>query len=148
MSDPNDDILDRLLREHFAAEVDPQLGRAPAAIARSRRRLPWRAVILPLTAAAAALLILLIPAMTPRSTPRSAGLAPTIAPAAETGPVDHVVEWRNIDQGTVFVNGGVPMRSIRRQRLDSYTWTDPASRETMEMTVPHDEIVLIGLPAN
>jgi hypothetical protein len=54
MSDPKDEILDRLLRDHLASELDGQLGRAPAAIARSRRRSPWRAVVLPFAAAAAA----------------------------------------------------------------------------------------------
>jgi hypothetical protein len=153
MNDLNDEQLDLLLREHLSAELDPQLGRAPASFeARSRRRFSrWRAASWSIgaglaLAAAIAGLFLLAPLWKVMKTTEPQ-ISPT-PPVAQLEPVEHEVAWNTIDQGTVFVNDNVPMRSIRRERLDRFKWTDPETKAQMQMSVPHDEVVLVGLNAN
>jgi hypothetical protein len=73
---------------------------------------------------------------------------PAIVQNTDHGDVEHEIQWNTVDQGTVFVNDNVPMRSIRRDRLDNLRWVDPSSNATMEMSVPHSETVLVGMNAN
>lgn len=159
MVELNDQHLDRLLREHFASQLDPQLGRATAAMQRScaavPRRRRWRstwtaAAGLALAASFAAVFLgpgvfsrLLKPRVDqPAPAPPVALVQPDIQP------IEHQIHWNAVDQGTVFVNGQVPMRSILRQRIDSLRWSDPQDNATYELRLPQDEIVLIGLNAN
>lgn len=150
MPDLNDDNLDLLLREHYRAELDGQLDRAPAVQARSSRRLPWRAVGWSTLAVAAAVTIFMMPALRAligqalRNDPR----LPLVTQTAAAQPVEHEVQWKTIDQGTVFVNDELPMRSIRRERLDHIRWTDPDTNATYQMSIPNQETVLVGLRAN
>ena len=160
MNELNDEQLDLLLRDHFSTELDGQLGRAPVAIlARSRRRSPWRAAVnwgvgggFALAAAIGALFLFapLLKIMSRGGDSDSHQVAQRagapVTPISE--PVEHEIAWNTIDQGTVFVNDNVPMRSIRRQRVDSLKWIDPDTKAQMEVTVPHDEVVLVGLNAN
>jgi hypothetical protein len=159
MVELNDQHLDRLLHEHFASRLDPQLGRATAAMQRScaavpgrrRCRSTWTAAAgLALAASLAAVFLgpgvfstLLKPRLDqPAPAPPVALVQPDIQP------VEHQIHWKDIDQGTVFVNGQVPMRSILRQRIDSLQWSDPADNAVYQMSLPQDEIVLIGLNPN
>jgi hypothetical protein len=145
MRELNDDNLDALLREHYSAELDGQLDRAPAVLARSSRRSPWRAAIYPIALAAGIAAIFLVPALMRR------GADPAPAPIAQGtwgDSMEHEIEWNTIDQGTVFVDGDLPMRSIRRQRMDNFRWIDPETNASMQLSVPHSEIVLVGMNAN
>ena len=146
MPDLNDDNLDALLREHYALELDGQLDRAPAVLARSSSRLPWRAAIWPLALAAGVAAIFVVPALLRRDVQDR--INPQIAKADDSGDVEHQIEWNTIDQGTVFVNGEQPMRSIRRERMDNFRWIDPETNASMELTVPNNEIVFVGMTAN
>jgi hypothetical protein len=132
-----------------------ELDRAPAALARSSRRLPWRAWrgwAFPL-AAAAAVALFVIPALLKhgddtREYP-TPGSTPTVASAQQLSPsVEHEIRWNTVDEGTVFVNGDTPMRSIRRERVDNVRWVDPDTHATMQMSVPNNEVVLVGMHAN
>lgn len=159
MVELNDENLDRLLREHFASELDPQLGKATATVlpacapATRPRRWHWTwtaAAGLALAASVAA--FLLGPGVFSgllRQTQLHHPPAPPVALVQpDIRPVEHQIHWNDIDQGTVFVNGQVPMRSILRQRIDSLQWSDPADNAIYQMSLPQDEIVLIGLNPN
>jgi hypothetical protein len=145
MRELNDDNLDALLREHYSAELDGQLDRAPAVLARSSRRSPWRAAIYPLALAAGIAAVFLVPALLRQQ--NDIDPAP-IAQSSFDNSIEHEIEWNTIDQGTVFVDGDRPMRSIRRQRMDNFRWVDPETNATMQLSVPHSEIVLVGMNAN
>jgi hypothetical protein len=132
--EPHPDI-DHLLREHFSAALDGQLGRAPAAFARSSRRRPWRVALLAgagLAAAAAAVVLMVL-----RPAP-SRPLAP-----AQT-PVQYEVAWQSIDQGTVLIDGE-PLHSVHHQRVDQFKWVDPETHQTIEVSVPSEALVLTEL---
>jgi hypothetical protein len=147
MREPNDDNLDALLREHFAAELDGQLDRAPAVLARSSRRLPWRAAIWPVALAASVAAVFAVAAFLRHEQP-SRGTPHTHIAQADDPSVEHQIAWNTVDEGTVMVEGDRPMRSIRRQRMDSFRWIDPETKASMELSIPHNEVVLIGMPAN
>jgi hypothetical protein len=131
--DPNFDF-DHLLRDHFRAELDGQLGRAPAAFARSSRRRPWRVALVAVSGLAAAIVVGLI-VLRPR---------PSHPIGPVTTSVEYEVAWQSIDQGTVLIDGE-PLHSIRRQRIDQFKWIDPATRQTIELSVPSEELVLSEL---
>ena len=157
----NDDELDVLLRGHFANELDAQLGRAPAAFSRSsirRLRSPWRAAVwsgagLAMAAAVAAVLtygplLKLIRNGEGHDNQIANKVSPTPATVVSDEPdVQHEIAWNTIDQGTVIYNDE-PMRSIRRERVDRMSWFDASSNATVEVTVPHNEVILVGLQAN
>jgi hypothetical protein len=131
--DPQPDI-DHLLREHFAAALDGQLGRAPAAFARSSRRRPWRVALLAgagLAAAAAVSLVVLRPAASLPAAP------------VQTS-VQYEVAWQSIDQGTVLIDGEL-LHSVRHQRVDQFKWVDPETHQTIEVSVPSEALVLTEL---
>jgi hypothetical protein len=56
------------------------------------------------------------------------------------------IAYRAIDEGTVYVsNSNVPVRQIRRQALDTVSWTDRKHGDQVQVTLPHDDVVLVGL---
>jgi hypothetical protein len=57
--------------------------------------------------------------------------------------VEHALSWRTVDQGTVYLNE-LPMRSVVRQANETVRWYDPASKARVELTVPRDEVTLVG----
>jgi hypothetical protein len=155
MNELNDEQLDLLLREHLSAELDPQLGKAPAAFEAKPRRRPtsWRSMLISLSigggfalAAAIGGLFIFAPLLKVMNKPDPRQIVMPVTPVSE--PVEHEVAWNTVDQGTVFVNDDVPMRSVLRQRVDSLKWVDPDTHATIEMKVPRDEVVLVGLNAN
>jgi len=159
MVELNDENLDRLLCEHFARELDPQLPRATAAVApawvagtrQRQRRWTWAtAAGLALAASVAAFFLGpgVLSGLLRQTHSDHAPVPPVALVQPDIQPVEHQIQWNAIDQGTVFVNGQVPMRSILRQRIDSLQWSDPADNAIYQISLPQDEIVLIGLNAN
>jgi hypothetical protein len=160
MKDLNDDNLDVLLREHFSAELDPQLDtgkrdafaparsgqldRAPAVFARSSRRLPWRAAIVPFALAASIAAIFIVPALLNRD-PQATETE--VVQGVPHTPVEHEIAWNTVDQGTVFVDSDVPMRSILRERTDNFRWIDPETNASMEVSIPQNEVIFVGMTA-
>lgn len=138
VNDRNDDNFDQLLREHFSRELDGQLGRKIAPIKRSR---PTRLLIGATVALAASIagIVLLRPAREPGKT--------QTVPASGASPVNYQMAWQTTDTGTVYVNDA-PMRSMRSLKIESVKWVDPATNATIELTIPHDETILIALNAN
>ena len=44
----------------------------------------------------------------------------------------------------VYVDGDMPLRSVVRQANETVRWYDPQRKAHMEMTVPRDEVMLVG----
>jgi len=145
MQDRDDDNFDLQLREHFAKELDGQLGRAPAAFARSSRRRPWRVAALWTSGLAAAAAIALVVTLvrhqvtTPIAVPH-----PAIDQFAMT-PIEYRNAWQTSDAGTVYLGDGAPMRGIRSEQIEVVSWIDPATHARIEVTIPHEEVTLVTL---
>jgi hypothetical protein len=148
MTDPQDNF-DLQLRSHFAKELDGQLGRAPAAFARSSRRRPWRVIgwVSGLAAAAAIAGIFIIPAVIKHLGSRDVIAIPTTQKTPLVTPVEYTSAWNTTDEGTVYLEEQ-PLRSIRRERVDTLRWIDPETNATIEMTIPLDEQVYLALDAH
>jgi hypothetical protein len=188
----DDAQLESLLREHFAAKLDGQLGKsaahflrevgaaqpaqpqmrlvgaddntddAPLRMPRSiheRRRNGWSAFAWSIglagaaVAAGIAVVMILVPLVQrpPANDnrvvigPDSGHPTPSIAPAGDTPQnVEHALTWNTIDQGTVYLGGEVPLRSVVRQANETVRWYDPQRKARVEMTVPRDEVMLVG----
>ena len=175
MTDPKDSQLDALLSKHLSSELDAQLGRANARFDQMRRMQrqftdapaqPRRLQVNRFTlgvigaALAAAIAVVMIFAPTKRITPgpvsapieiarNDASIVGDPAPAMfadETIPVQRDVSWQTLDRGTVFVGEEEqPMRRLVRQRVDNYRWTDPEHKFNVQMSVPRDEVMLVGM---
>jgi hypothetical protein len=80
------------------------------------------------------------------NTSRGTGVTPPVSPAGEFTPqnVEHALSWNTIDQGTVYLGGEVPLRSVVRQANETVRWYDPQRKAHVEMTVPRDEVMLVG----
>ena len=189
--DRDDAQLESLLREHFAAKLDGQLGRSAARFlrevgaaepARPRMRLVgddsgqmprpvpraahqrprsgWAALGWSIglagaaVAAGIAVVMILVPLVqrSPAPTqqvvigPDSTDPQTDVTPARDQGPqdVEHALTWNTIDQGTVYLGGEVPLRSVVRRANETVRWYDPQRNARVEMTVPRDEVMLVG----
>jgi len=188
----DDAQLESLLREHFAAKLDGQLGKSAAHFLREvgaaqpaqpqmrlvgaddntddaplrmpraiheRRRNGWSAFAWSIglagaaVAAGIAVVMILVPLVQrpPANDnrvvigPDSGHPTPSIAPAGDTPQdVEHALTWNTIDQGTVYLGGEVPLRSVVRQANETVRWYDPQRKARVEMTVPRDEVMLVG----
>ena len=190
--DRDDAQLESLLREHFAAKLDGQLGKsaarflrevganqpvhpqmrlvsdhgnddAPLRMPRSidgHRRSGWSAFGWSIglagaaVAAGIAVVMILVPLVqrSPAPTkqlvvvPDPTDTNTTVTPANDDAPrdVEHALTWNTIDQGTVYLGGEVPLRSVVRQANETVRWYDPQRKARVEMTVPRDEVMLVG----
>jgi hypothetical protein len=192
--DRDDAQLESLLREHFAAKLDGQLGNAaarflrevsttemsqpqmrlvsddvdddgddaPLSVLRSideHRRSGWSAFAWSLglagaaVAAGIAVVMILVPLVQrpPANddrvviVPSSGDATPLVTPATDAPrDVEHALTWNTIDQGTVYLGGEVPLRSVVRQANETVRWYDPQHKAHVEMTVPRDEVMLVG----
>jgi hypothetical protein len=136
MHEQQDDNFDSLLSEHLSRELDSQLGRATVKLARLRPN-PWRLIALSTLATAAAIGAFLI-------RPRQPDLTPAPAPA-QTVAIDYQLDWQTIDLGTVLLEDQTPVRRYVRREIETARWIDPSTKAQLEMVVPNDQIMLIGL---
>jgi hypothetical protein len=141
MPDLNDDQFDAMLREHLSRELDGQLGRAGAALHRPQRRYTPRFAAWGALAAAAVLAVVLL---RPRQ-PVLAPVQPSAAVAAAATAVEYQIDSQSIDQGTIFLDNDTPARRYVQRRIETARWIDPLTHAQMEFSVPHDEVLLVGL---
>jgi hypothetical protein len=154
MNDP-DNQIDQLLRGHLARQLDPHLGRFEKAFAAElrkdetiRRRFSIRywaaAAVLLLCSSLAATLF--IHNLLKRRAPQN----PTVQHVAENSepqplmPITQTVDWHVIDDGTVALNGDIPVRRVRQQIVERTKWYDPNRKTTFELSVPTEQVMLIS----
>jgi hypothetical protein len=155
------DPLEALLRNHLRGELDGQLGRSEARFTREvakeavrqRYRGPSRLAIWGWWAAAvsAASVGIVWGMFAHRPLPAreiiSATTPASVASAQDPEAVGEVVEFNTIDEGTLVLENEGPARQLRRQVLQTTQWYDPQTGGRIEVTVPQEQVVLIGLPS-
>jgi hypothetical protein len=166
---PDPEALDALLREHLAAELDPQLGRAARhfhhylathdGVATHHSPAPRRALggwVVGIVGGAMAASIAALwagPALWQPHSPGSIGGATphahaTLAPA----PADYHFDLDDVtlstqtrDGGTVLLDGRTPARRIYRDELKQLRWVDPTHDASFEQIEPRRNIMLIEM---
>ena len=147
----NDNKIDILITRHLGKQLDRHVGRAQKAFLaevtqRRRFSIPryWAvAAVLLLAATLAGILAI-----------RNLFVAPNkIESVVPTGtnseppplrPVAQSVAWRTMDEGTVMMNGDIPVRQLRRQVVEHLKWYDEKRNTTVELRQPQEQIMLIG----
>jgi hypothetical protein len=149
MNEP-DNKIDNLISRHLAGQLDRHVGRSQKAFLREvseprPRHIPryWAAAaILLLTASLAGALAVYNLFNRPAPYHRVEREIPVESPPLM--PVAQTVDWRTLDDGTVMLNGDVPIRRLRRQIVEHVKWYDPERRTTIELRMPQEQIMLIG----
>lgn len=59
--------------------------------------------------------------------------------------VEQLVRWRTLDEGMVFLDERTPVRKLRRQWLARVAWFDAERGARLEMIVPREEVVFVGI---
>ncbi|HEV8292961.1 MAG TPA: hypothetical protein VGP94_13595 [Tepidisphaeraceae bacterium] len=146
-----DNKIDILITRHLGKQLDRHVGRAQRAfLAEVSQRRRWYiprywavAATLLITATLAGVFAVknLFTAPTPDETP--------VGPISNSEskplmPVAQTVAWRTMDDGTVMMNGDVPIRQLRRQVVEHVKWYDPQRKTTVELHQPQEQIMLIG----
>jgi hypothetical protein len=74
---------------------------------------------------------------------------PPVVAVANTVPVEQTVTWDTVDGGTLYGPRGVPVRGVRRERVDQIRFVDPRlGNAKVEITLPRDEVTLVGMQAH
>ena len=167
-----DQDLERLLREHLAAELDGQLGRSRRAfeqhLAHTRTAAPsltasrpaaqktWLLAAAVGTAVAASLAALwAVPIVrTSHPVPVVGTAAPmtnslpatqTAEPPSRWQQVEQVTRSISLDRGVVIIDDHTPARLIRRVATERTQWVDPQRGVSIEAIVPRENVSLISL---
>ncbi len=148
--------LDAILSEHFRGALAGQSGRALAAFRSEiqhtrRRRIGWSAFM----AVAAGMMIAwgVMAALTrPNNKPGQPAHPMEVAKAPETPKTAPMMvqsaSWsRMMDDGMTMVNNQ-PARQLRRTILQEVEYYDPATKATVRMMIPREQIILIGVKAD
>jgi hypothetical protein len=149
MNDP-ENKLDNLLRDHLSRELDAHVGRSQKAFeaelsrVESSRRLPIRywaaaATVLISISLVGALLLRNFLRPPPQPKPQLVSEEPPLMPIAQT------IDWHTVDDGTVMLNGDMPVRRLRRQVVERIKWYDPKRKTTVELAVPQEQVMFIGM---
>jgi len=150
-----DNKIDQLIRGHLARELDPHLGRFEKAFTAEllkndqiRHRFNiryWSAaavLLISLSIAATLLIHTLLKRHRPTHLNTSNQLAETepqpLMPIAQT------VDWHIVDDGTVALNGDIPIRQVRQQVIERTKWYDPKRKTTFELSIPREDVMLIS----
>lgn len=151
MREEPDDVLDDLLRDHFRRELDPYVGKAGRAVRHATpagRRL-WIGAGWTVGALAASLGIFWAVAARLGSvvhTPIHPIVSTMPAPATDDPvPIQQVVERQAVDEGTVIVGDAGPARWVREKVVETTTFYDQESKAQVELTVPKERVMLIGM---
>jgi hypothetical protein len=156
-----DDALDAQLTAHLRGELDGQRGRAEARFraevlrARSRRRPMlgggvWGLWVAGAMAASVGIVWGVGVHRLERQGKVTAKMetgASSRSAEAEPAMVGAVTEYRTIDEGAVLVENAGPARRLRREVLETLQWYDQQSGADIEVTIPHEQVVLVGMPA-
>ena len=145
-----DNKIDILITRHLGKQLDRHVGRAQRAfLAEVSQRRRW---YIPRYWAVAAILLILAtlagvfamrnlftaPMRDQTQVPPSNSESQPLMPVAQT------VAWRTMDDGTVMMNGDIPVRQLRRQVVEHVKWYDAQRKTTVEFRQPQEQIMLIG----
>jgi hypothetical protein len=156
MSELDEKRLEWLLRQHLTSELDPQLGRALAAFRAApgpQRPSHWWLHAGWISGAVAAcvavgILAYAVNQRTQRISPTAVN-PPTSAKndrgSEDVIPVAQSVAWSTRDEGTIMLDGNQPVRQLRRNVVQQMQWYDPELNSTIELTVPQEQVMLIGM---
>ena len=167
MDDPEDTIsssasadpLDALLRSHLRAELESKVGLAERRflreLNRGQRRSGARLATWALWATGSAIaasvgIVWGVMAHRTGAPPQNAshpGQPATWVSAQGPRELGEVVEYSTIDEGTRYVENQGPARQVRRQVLQTTQWYDPDADAQIEITVPQERVILIGMPS-
>jgi hypothetical protein len=147
----NDNKIDILISRHLGKQLDRHVGKAQRAFLAEVTQSHKRRWYIPQYGAVAAVLLLaatlasvfaiknLFVAPTPKDKPTVKKSEPQpLMPVAQT------VAWRTMDEGTVMMNGDIPLRQLRRQVVEQIRWYDEQRKTTVELRQPQEQIMLIG----
>jgi len=145
----NDNKIDILITRHLGKQLDRHVGRAQKAfLAEVSQRRRWYiprywavAAVLLIAATLAAVFVLKNLFTVPKNidTPLVQKSEPQpLLPIAQT------VAWQTTDDGTVMMNGDVPVRRLRRQVVEKIKWYDADRKTTIELHRPQEQEMLIG----
>jgi hypothetical protein len=154
----NGSPLDEALREHLRGRLDGQLGRSVAAFRREVARKPQshlgpRMVVWGLCAGAslaASVAIVWATVVHHDQRPKpilatSGDENPTATSAGSPLPLEQTVEYTTVDEGTVVLENQGPARRLRRSVLATFEYYDPQQKANIEITVPQEQTVLVGM---
>ena|SRR2546430_1870489 len=140
----DDGNFDRQLREHLSRQLDPQRGRAMAALNAEARRRDRRRVALRIGFALAVAASIAV-AWIVRTPPVSLPLPPiATAPIDTPRDVEQVVAWETSDEGLAMLDHeSQPVRAIHQQGIEQIKWFDPRANATVRLTVPQEQVILV-----
>ena len=146
-----DNKIDILISRHLGKQLDRHVGRAQRAFLAEVT--PTRRWYIPSYWAAAAVL-LIAATLAGVYAIKNLLVAPNgddpkivVGPLSESKPllpVAQTVAWRTMDDGTVMMNGDIPVRQLRRQVVEHVKWYDEKRKTTVELHQPQEQIMLIG----
>ena len=166
MNDDFTELENELKQLRPRALPAPLIGRVAKELAEAPRRrglfAEWRTWFLPAAAAAAlAVAVTSIPFLVserhgtslPATVESPAVQASTVA-AANTGPARLQpvratnVLYDAVNEGIVYLDGEQPARRMRLSYMDTITWENPKGGESLQWTVPREEILFVPVTAN
>jgi hypothetical protein len=147
----NDNKIDILISRHLGKQLDRHVGRAQRAfLAEVTQKRPWyiprywaAAAVLLIAATLAGVFAIKNLFIAPKGDDPKIVIGPIPEPKPLM-PIAQTIAWRTMDDGTVMMNGDVPVRQLRRQVVEHVKWYDPQRNTTVELRQPQEQIMFIG----
>jgi hypothetical protein len=157
MSQRDEEQFDAMMSGFFKDALDPQLGRSERSFRRHLNdtvRSAWRQrtwlVGAFITGMAASVAMLwagpLFRAASPASAPMQAVSKANTGGETVVPAIERVVQSHTTDEGVMVLGDGMPVRVIRRERVENTRRMDDQKQIHEEQGSPEDELVFIKLP--
>ena len=146
----DNDKIDILISRHLAKQLDRHVGGAQKAfLAEVTQKRRWHiptywavAAVLLIAATLAGIFAIRNLFVSPKVID-----SPQIVQKSEPKPLLPIVQtvaWQTMDDGTVMMNGDIPIRQLRRQVVEKIKWYDADRNTTIELHRPQEQVMLIG----
>jgi len=147
----SDNKIDILITRHLGKQLDRHVGRAQKAFLaevsqRRRFHIPryWAVAAVLLLAATLVCVLAVKNLFVPPNKIESKIPTGSNSESQPLLPIAQSVAWRTMDDGTVGMNGDIPIRRFRRQVVEHVKWYDEQRKTTFELRQPQEQIMLIG----